>query len=358
VGLKSPVASADGRHWGVLCQLQGDRFAALVDGIQGLATRPVDNAADLVLSPDGSSWTFRAWPVKGSDQQIRITDDRESGPYRWAGNPTYSSNGKHGFYWAQTLDGKNQLVFDRQIYGPYAKEEDRHLYDLENGRFVFGMQEKAGVMAVTEAGTFGPYRQVEPLPAGRRLRDSNTGGLFGFVGSLNDGRSEVRVAAGWAGGGKTYGPFRRVDQEPAFASADGREWILPFEKDGGQGRWYLRNGVEVATDGFDVRPLDGGWLMMVRQGNQESFVKNGTVLSSWSHVFQWSVARDGKTWVAEVQAGDGPEARSVTLVNGEAQPGNSLQIRSGPEADRFTWFRLTETGEGQVHTLTVPAPRR
>jgi hypothetical protein len=351
--LGRPVVTGDGQHWGVVCRLVGGQYLALVDGVEGQATRPFEGADGLVLSANGASWTFGAWPTKAGDQQVRITNDQETGPFRWAGNPVFSRDGTHSFAWVQTLENKNQLVFDGQEYGPYSRGEDRHLFDVEAGRFVFGTPVKLGIMAVTDQGTWGPYQGIDPVSTEPVSTGESTGGLFGFVGTLKDGRVELRVTPGMTGGGKTYGPYRKIDLKRRYLADDGQDWILPFVKDGDKGSWFLQNGVAVSTDGFEVRPWGDGYLMMIRKDGRESLVRNGATVGSWTKILSWWPGRDGKTWVAEVVEGEGADAQTLVVINGQAQPGSNLVHKPGPEGETNTWFAFTEAGEGQVRSLVV-----
>ncbi|MEI8094492.1 MAG: hypothetical protein WCG80_09785 [Spirochaetales bacterium] len=348
------AASPDGRHWGALVRLSGDRYQVVVDGREGAPTGALTHVGDLQISGNGASWSLRGWPTKGSDSQVRIVNGVMAGPFQSPWPVMFSADGSHSGYWSQSLKGnQKQLNFDGKQYGPYAKDQLQHLYDLDAGHFAFGMPDKGGTLVVTDQGNFGPFQDYRILPKRELVRDSETGSLFGFTARKSDGSTVLYVFPGVPGGGVTYGPFQNLNGNGQGAVTQG-DWYFLGQKSGSPSQTLLHNGEATEVRGADVRVLaSGGVQLRVWEENQETLTLNGRSLGSWTHVNQWLVA-DDQNWAAEVQQGEGPQSRNLLVINGQELTGTDLKLIGSPGRQSFQWFSVTPEGSGVRNTLALP----
>jgi hypothetical protein len=345
----SPSASPDGAHWGLVARTADNKYMVLVDGKESGPYGPYDQVRDFNLSDAGTGWGFTAVPdAKEPGRLLKVVNGQEYGPYSWMDRVWFSRDGK-GFYFWSSLPGKGGggvLTFNGKGYGPFQDFAYR-FFDLEAGVFALVSQSSAGASIRVGDETFGSYQSVDILRVGVQPETEN-GRYFGFVATLKDGRREIHIQ-----GDKVYGPYKEVRLAGAWPSETGVDWLFTVRKSGSSSDTLLYNGVEQETQGFDIRPWAGSWLMFLRKDNKEGFAWRDGSAGPWSKVQSWWITLDGKTWVAQVYAGDGPGQTSLVVVNGKEYPGDRLRYVNSSAEEYFTWVTRGDDGVGTVSVLKV-----
>jgi hypothetical protein len=346
----APSASQDGLHWGFLARGLDERWAVVVDGREVGRYGPFARAFDFRLGDAGRGWSFTAVPdAAAPETHYKILNGKRLGPFAYGDRTWFSADGQSFQYWARIAGkaGGNQLVFNGKVYGPWSFDHGPQIQDLERGRFGMVFRSKEGVFVRDSDKVHGPYQDVELI--GRSWGVSaEHGPYFGFVAVLRDGRRELHVD-----GGKTYGPYRGINARGAWISADATDWLVGASGDGGRGEILIGPGGETETKGFDLRPLAGGYLLMLRKEGEESLQGPGWKSGPYSQVSQWRVSADGTTWLAEARRGEGPSSSSLILVNGREYPGEGLRYRLSPGAEYCLWLSRGEDGSASLFRLDL-----
>jgi hypothetical protein len=344
-------ASADGQHWAALVRKGENRYLAVVDGKESTETT-LFGADGLALSPNGASWSYRGHPNKGTDQvDVRVINGAVSDKVLSPWPPEFSSDGRHISLRSLSLKDRSwTLSFDGKSYGPYKKDMQQHLFDMEAGHFVFGVEDKGAKLVVTDQGTFGPFKDFRIYSRAELPRDSETGPLLGFAGAKADGESFVYVFPGSAGGGSLLGPYAGMPNGPAalgqaYFAPDGSDWLLLAAKPGQQGQVLLRSGTETPVRGADLRTTAGGVpAFRFYLDESQRLELGGKTLGEWTWIGPWLVNRDGSQWAAEVQEGSGEKTRRFIVVNGAEQEGFRLESVMTPDGERWRWFVTAPSG--------------
>jgi hypothetical protein len=302
------------------------------------------------MNASGTGWSFTAVPdAKAPTLMYKVVNGVEYGPFAFGDRTYFSRDGKGFYYWAR-IEGKNGgslLNFNGKTYGPYSVDNDDKLFDLEAGHFAMLIRTKQDVSVRVNDVLYGPYASVRILRAGEWGPDQN-GPYFGFVAYLKDGRKEIHLE-----GDKIYGPYREVDDRRAIIAKDGSDWLIGVRKDGLDGETLLQNGIEMDTDGLDIRRLAGGYLAFVRKGGTETFFEKERTTGPYTKVERYWVTRNEMTWVAEAIKGDGPAQTSRIIVNGAEYTGERLHYVNTAAEEYFFWFSFDADAGASVSLLRV-----